>query len=135
MRTAITAGGQASVAWTGYTGGHFVVRAAPVTATRVGTGQVVSDPAQDTVLSDLALGPKGQALVLGLQGLHGNDPIGPASVVAAVRPPGATRFGAREAITRPGQFFEAARGAFTPDGRAVAVWRSLAPGAVMWAVR
>jgi hypothetical protein len=135
VRTAITPGGQASVAWTGYTGGHFVVRAAPVTATRVAAGHVVSDPGQDTVLSDLALGPNGRALVLGLQGVHGNDPIGPVSVVAAVRPPGTTPFGAPEAITGPGEFFEAARGAFAPDGRAVAVWRSLAPGAVMWAVR
>jgi hypothetical protein len=135
VRTAIAADGRPLVAWTGYSGGHFVVRAASVPGTRVGTGQVVSDPARDTVLSDLATGPRGAALVLGLQGLRGNDPRGPVSVVAAVRPPGASRFGAPEAITAPGQFFEAARGAFAPDGRAVAVWRSLAPGAVMWAVR
>jgi hypothetical protein len=135
VRTAIASGGRPLVAWTGYAGGHFVVRAASVPATRVLAGQVVSDPAHDTVLSDLATGPTDAALVLGLEGLRGNDPRGPVSVVAAVRQPGATRFGAPEAITGPGQFFEAARGAFAPDGRAVAVWRSLAPGAVMWAVR
>jgi hypothetical protein len=133
--TAFAADGRALVAWTGYARGHFVVRAARVSGTRVGTGQVVSDPAHETVLSDLATGTKGQALVLGLQGLRGNDPTGPVSVVAAARPAGAATFGAPEAITAPGQFFEAAQAAFQPDGRAVAVWRSLAPGAVMWAVR
>jgi hypothetical protein len=135
-RAAIAPDGRGIVAWTGYSGARFVVRAASVEGTRVGEGQVVSDPAQETVLSDLATGPRGDAVVLGLQGLRGADPTGPVSVVAAARAPGAAAFGAREVLDGPAQYFEAARAAFDPvTGRALAVWRDLGRDAVTWAVR
>ncbi len=124
------------IAWTGFQNDRFVVRAAEVAGGARLTGpQVVSDPAQDTVLSDAATTASGQAVIVGLQGLRGADPVGPVSVVAAMRPAGATAFGAPEAVSEPGQFEEAAQAAFRQDGSVVAVWRSLSPGAVMWAVR
>jgi hypothetical protein len=124
------------IAWTGFQNDRFVVRAAEVAGGSRLTGpQVVSDPTQDTVLSDAASTASGQAVVVGLQGLRGADPVGPVSVVAATRAAGAPAFGAPEAVSDPGQFDEAAQVAFRQDAGIVAVWRSFTPSAVVWAVR
>jgi hypothetical protein len=123
------------IAWTGFQGDHFVVRAAEVVGTGLGTPQVVSDPAQDTVLSDAATTASGRAVVIGLEGRRGSDLVGPVSVVAATRAAGATAFGAPEAVSEPGQFDEAAQVAFRQDGSVVAAWRSFQPSGVVWAVR
>ncbi len=115
--------GRLLLAWTGYEAGRFVVRAAGVSGTAAGPPQIVSDPAQDTVLSDLAVGSRGEALVLGLSGIRGADPAGPVALVAATRAPGAEAFGGLELVT-PGASIEAAGAAFDPvTGAAVAVWR------------
>jgi hypothetical protein len=124
------------IAWTGFQDDHFVVRAAEVAGgTTITSPQVVSDPAQDTVLSDAATTAGGQAVVVGVQGLRGADPAGPVSVVAATRAAGAPAFGAPEAVGDPGQFDEDAQVAFRPDAGVVVVWRSLSADAVMWAAR
>jgi hypothetical protein len=136
VQASISAHHRPLIAWTGFRNDRFVVRAADVAdGARIAGPQIVSDPAQDTVLSDAATTANGQAVVVGLQGLRGADPVGPVSVVAATRAAGAPAFGAPEAVSEPGQFDEGAQAAFRQDGGVVAVWRSLSPGAVMWAVR
>jgi hypothetical protein len=122
------------IAWNGYESGHFVVRASSVIGTTIASPQVVSDPGQDTELSDLATGPRGQALVLGIQGPLYGDP-GTFSVVAATRPTGAPVFGPAEAVSEPSDFAEAARAAFAPDGGVLVTWGILTPSAIVWATR
>jgi hypothetical protein len=124
------------IAWTGFENDHFVMRAADVAGgTEITSPQVVSDPTQDTVLSDAATTAGGQAVVVGLQGLRGADAVGPVSVVAATRVAGAPAFGAPEPVSDPGQFDEDAQVAFRQDGSVVAVWRSFTPSGVGWSVR
>jgi hypothetical protein len=92
------------LAWTGFDGTHYVARAAAVSGGHVGAAQVVSDPARNGVLGDLAVGPGGSAFVLWRAGVAGADPDGtPSGVLAAVRPAAAAPFGASEAITPAGQ--------------------------------
>jgi hypothetical protein len=136
VQASISAHHRPLIAWTGFQNDRFVVRAAEVAGgTRLTGPQVVSDPSQDTVLSDTATTASGQAVVVGLQGLRGADPVGPVSVVAATRASGASAFGAPEAVSGPGQIDEAAQAAFRQDGSLVAVWRSFTPSGVVWAVR
>jgi hypothetical protein len=133
---AISAHHRPLIAWTGSRDDRFVVRAAEVADdSRITRPQVVSVPAQDTVLSDAATTASGQAVVVGLQGLRGADPVGPVSVVAATRAAGAPAFASPEAISEPGQFDEAAQVAFRQDAGIVVAWRSFQPAGVMWAVR
>lgn len=98
VRAAIGADGGALLAWTGYAGERFVVRTAAVEGTALGEPQIVSDPAQDTVLAALATGPAGMAAVLGDQGIRGADPSGPIALVAAVRAAGGAAFGPLETV-------------------------------------
>jgi len=136
VQASISAHQRPLIAWTGFQNDRFVVRAAEVAdGTRLTGPQVISDPSQDTVLSDAATTASGQAVVLGLQGLRGADPIGPVSVVAATRAVRSRAFGAPEAVSDPGQFDEAAQAAIREDGSVVAVWRSFTPSGVVWAVR
>jgi hypothetical protein len=136
VRVAMRPDGAAVVAWTGYTGERFAVRVAPVSQTAVEAPQTVSDPARETVLSDLAVGPSGQAVVAGLQGLRGADPTGPVSVVAAVRPAGAATFGGLEPIVGPGPIVEGVDLAYDPvRGAPVAAWRDITAHAVVTAAR
>jgi hypothetical protein len=123
------------IAWTGFQNDRFVVRAAEVAGRRITGPQVVSDPSQDTVLSDAATTAGGQEVIVSLQGLRGADPVGPVSVVAATRAAGAPAFGAPEAVSEPGQFDEAAQVAFRQDASIVVAWRSFQPSGVVWAVR
>ena len=101
VRAAIGADGGALLAWTGYAGERFVVRTAAVEGTALGEPQIVSDPAQDTVLAALATGPAGMAAILGDQGIRGADPSGPIALVAAVRAAGGTAFGSLETVVAP----------------------------------
>lgn len=139
VRLAPLASGGLLAAWTGYAGGHFVVRAAELDGTALRGAHVVSDPTQDTVLADVASGPQGQAIVLGTQGIAGADPSGPVSVVAAVRGPraGLDAFGPPEAVSVAGPgFVDAPRVAIDPiSGRAISVWRALNPAAIAFATR
>ena len=131
VRAAVARDGRPIVAWTGVLSGRFVVRAASVEGSRVGPAQLVSDPAQETVLSDLATGPRGEAVFIGLQGPRGDDSPGPVSLVAAARAPGAAAFGAPEVIEGPGRYVDP-RAAFDPaTGRAVVVWTDFGRGAAI----
>lgn len=83
--------------------------------------------------SAVAVNARGDVLAVWERPLHGST--GTRGIYARERTAGATAFGAPEAVSDPGQFDEAAQAAFRQDGSVVAVWRSLSPGAVMWAVR
>ncbi len=121
--------GRKLAAWTGYANGRFVVRAAAVEGGEVREpGQIVSDPATDTVLADVATGRAGEAVVMGLTGTRGNDPSGPVGIVAMTRAAGAsnTAFGTFESVAEPKDYREALRVEIVPTtGRVVAVWRDL----------
>lgn len=122
IRVAVDPAGRPLVAWTGYQDTRFVVRASKL----LDDLQTVSDPAQDTVLSDLDVGPGGRAVVVGLSGIRGADPAGAVGIAAAVRAAGAATFGALETVAEPAGYREAADAEFAPQtDRPVVVWRDL----------
>jgi hypothetical protein len=90
--------------------------------------QTLSDPATDTILSALVLGPAGSELAAMLAGVRGNDPSPGAAgvaVQAAVRAAGATGAFAREEVAAPVAGAEAPLGldaARLSDGRVLAAW-------------
>jgi hypothetical protein len=125
-----------ALAWTDYDGTRFRVRVADVTAGKVGAPQAVSSTDNDAVLGDLASSPAGGQFVLWLTGTRGTDPGGPQRVAAAVRPPGATAFGAPEFVSEPvgspGTAAAATSAPFAPSaavdsriGRRFAAWTTL----------
>lgn len=136
VRVALASDGRPVVAWTGSLGGRFVIRVAPVEGTEVGGAQVVSDAAQDSNLSDLVTGPRGEVIVLGLEGRR-PDAVGEGmtSVVAAARSPGADAFGPTELVDGPGGFEAVDADADPVTGRIVAVWRDFGGGAIRSSVR
>lgn len=132
--------GRTLAAWTGYAGGRFVVRAARGDE----EPQIVSDPARDTVLSDLVVGPGGEAVVAGLEGIRGASPnaigrgdAGDVAVVAAARAARAAAFGPLERVADArGEFREAVDLGISPTtGRVVAVWRDFGVEGIASAVR
>jgi hypothetical protein len=137
VRVAIASDGRPVAAWTGFENDRFVVKAAEVRS--AAPVQVVSDPAVDTVLGDLATGGAGEAVLAGLTGLRGSDPSGSpfaVGVVAAVRGAGATSFGALETVAEPKDFREAVDVEIVPGtSRAVAVWRDLGTRSLVTAAR
>jgi hypothetical protein len=139
VRTAINADGTALLAWTSYDDDHFIVRAAPLNGTTLGDRQTISDPATDTVLAGLTSGPSGADVVLGREGIRGNDPIGnPAAVtlVAAARAAGATAFGPLETVKQSAGYIETPGLAFDPlHGNAVAVWSDFPASALLASAR
>jgi hypothetical protein len=126
--------GSIAAAWTTYQDGRFVVQAAQLSGYRFGSGQTVSDAAVDSVLADLDAGPSSELAVLWRTGVAGNDPgRGPAGLQAALRDPGAARFGAAEQVEQ-GTAAQNATLRFDPSTRrAIAAWDAL--GMVQTAVR
>ncbi|MEA2265046.1 MAG: hypothetical protein QOE27_629, partial [Solirubrobacteraceae bacterium] len=126
------------VAWTGYSGAHYVVRAASIVGTSVAAPETVSTPAVDTVLADAAEGTRGQAIVLILPGRAGADPpIGsqPAGLAGVTRPTSGQPFGPPEQIVPAPEFIDGAAVGIDPaSGAAFATWRDVgAP--IGWSIR
>jgi hypothetical protein len=93
----------ALLAWTGFDGAHFVVRAAPLDRGHVGARQQLSPAGLDAVLGDVATASDGRALVLWRSGVLGADPapgIRP-NLFGNVSGAAASTFGAPEAISGP----------------------------------
>jgi hypothetical protein len=101
VRLAVTTRDQALLAWTGFDGAHFVVRAAPVSTGHVGARQTLSPAGTDAVLGDAAVASDGRGLVLWRSSVAGADPVPGQQprVFGNVRGAGATTFGAPEAIS------------------------------------
>jgi hypothetical protein len=149
VRVAYAARGRSLLAWTAFAGdataGRWSVRtgelvgAANNPVQRLTDAVTVSDPAVDTVLSSMLVGPAGGQLVAMLAGVPGGGATDPAGVAvrAAARAPGATGAFTPEEVTAPatgaGQPFtlDAAR---LSDGRALAAWQSVGQGDV-WSLR
>jgi hypothetical protein len=143
LRVAFDPAGRSLVAFTAFDGapdtGRFSVRTAQVTGAAnnptqtLADVQTISNPALDTVLSGMLVGPAGNQLVTMLAGVRGNDPMpgGPGpSVQAATRAAGTTGAFAREEVTAPGPSVQEPFGvdaARLSDGRVVAAWTT--PGA------
>src|SRR4051812_15416526 len=64
VRLSVTTRDQALLAWTGFDGAHFVVRAAPLSQGHVGARQQLSPGGVDAVLGDVATANDGGAVVL-----------------------------------------------------------------------
>jgi hypothetical protein len=78
-------GGRVLIAWSGNEGTRWVVRAGELGAAGVERVTVVSDRASDAVLADLALGSRGEAILLLAEGVGGSDPTGPNRLLAVTR--------------------------------------------------
>jgi hypothetical protein len=100
VRLCVTTRDQALLAWTGFDGAHFVVRAAPLSQGHVVMRQQLSPPGTDAVLGDVATANDGRALVLWRNNVAGADPVPGTQphVFGNVRGAAATTFGAAEAI-------------------------------------
>jgi hypothetical protein len=133
VRVAYGSRGRALVAWTSFAGpvstGRFVVRtgqlrgAASSSAQALIDVQTVSDPATDTVLSDLVVDPAGPAYALMLAGARGADSSSPSGVTVQA--------GGGEEVSPPagpaGQP-SAASGVLLSDGRVLAGWTTVSEG-------
>jgi hypothetical protein len=100
VRLQVTGRDQALLAWTGFDGAHFVVRAAPISQGHVGTRQQLSPAGLDAVLGDIATGPDGRALALWRSNVLGADPVQGQQprLFGSVRGAGVATFGPPEAI-------------------------------------
>jgi hypothetical protein len=121
------------IAWTGMSRGHYVVRAATVSLFGPHPTSLISDPASDAILSDLATGSHGEALAVwttvprlaggGLDVQHGQ-------VVAArgvAEAPGIAVFGAPGVVAGPGPI-AGPRAAIDPHGdNPIVVWEQVGP--------
>jgi hypothetical protein len=128
------------LAWTGAQDGHWVVRTAAIDLGGLRATSTVSSPEGDALLSDLAPGPRGEAIALWSEPRQATDgalELGAQAIVAARGVdayPGKTVFAAPEQIAPPGPNADATV-AFDPDSdRAIALWRG-AGGMIEYAIR
>jgi hypothetical protein len=105
VRLLAEADGHTRLAWTGFDGSHFVVRAAEITGGHRGTPQTLSPAGADAVLGDGAVGSGGAAVVVWRSGVQGADPVPGATqaVFASHRDANALAFGAPEQISAGGE--------------------------------
>jgi hypothetical protein len=128
------------IAWSGAQHGHWVVRTAAIDLNGLGSIATVSNPATDSLLSDLQPGPDGEALALWTepQPKPGGGLDTHSQALLAARGidafPDRTIFGSPEQIAPPGANDDATL-AFDPNSdRALALWRGQG-GLVQYAVR
>ena len=118
------------IAWTGMTRGHLVVRAATVSLFGPHPTSLVSDPASDAVLSDLAAGSHDEALAVWttVPRRSGGFDAQHEQVVAArgvAEAPGIAVFGAPQVVAGPGPIV-GPRAAIDPAGdNPIVVWEQV----------
>jgi hypothetical protein len=100
VRLQVSGDDTALLAWTGFDGAHFVVRAAPLARGHVGARQQLSPAGVDAVPGDVATANDGRALALWRSGVPGADPARGQQphLFGNVRAAAAPTFGAPEAI-------------------------------------
>jgi hypothetical protein len=100
VRLQVSGNETALLAWTGFDGTHFVVRAAPLDRGHVGARQQLSPAGVDAVLGDVATADDGRALALWRSGVAGADPVPGQQphLFGNVRAAAAGTFGPAEAI-------------------------------------
>jgi hypothetical protein len=110
------ADGVTTVAWTGFAGGHYVVRAERLDRD-VGQVETISPATADTQLMDLSGDSAGDAIAV-----WASRP-GPATTVvgvaAVIRPAGSTAFEAPQLVLTGVDASGTAAGAIAPGGRAI----------------
>jgi hypothetical protein len=97
--------GHSLLAWTGFDGSHFVVRASEVVGGHRGTPQTLSPAGVDAVLGDAGARADGAAIVAWRSGVQGADPVPGAMevVFASHRESAAVAFGAPEQVSTDGE--------------------------------
>ena len=114
LRTTVGADGVTTLAWTGFAGGHYVVRSARIDR-QLERDQLLSPPTVDAQLMDLATDGAGDVLALWASVLGtATTPV----VAAHVRPAGATTFGPAQVVLTGADVSGTAAGAIAP-GRAI----------------
>jgi hypothetical protein len=105
VRLVPEANGHTMLAWTGFDGSHFVVRASEVVGGHRGTPQTLSPAGVDAVLGDAAADADGAAIVAWRSGVQGADPVPGATetVFASHRDAAGTAFGAPEQVSESGE--------------------------------
>jgi hypothetical protein len=100
VRLQVSGDDRALLAWTGFDGTHFVVRAAPLDRGHVGARQQLSPAGVDAVLGDVATANDGRAVALWRSGVAGADPVAGQQphLFGNVRAAAAATFTAPEAI-------------------------------------
>lgn len=139
LRLARLSNGRVLLAWSGASGGRYVVRLAHVSVNGVQAPRAIaaSESGQDAVLADLAPGPRGDALVLWNDASTRGGRLLSRSIFAAyatLSPAGLPQLGSAERVAPSGTRARPVA-AFDPDSdRAVAVWQTASSG-VSYAVR
>jgi hypothetical protein len=97
--------GRTLVAWTGFDGSHFVVRAADFVDGHRATPQTLSPSGVDAVLGDAAARADGEATVAWRSNVLGADaaPNASPTLFASHRNGGVSSFGAPEQVSTPGE--------------------------------
>jgi hypothetical protein len=138
LAVTLPAGQPGVAAWTGNSGGHYVVRAAPLVGTSVGVSRVVSQPGVDTILAAAAEGSRGEAAILVLPGRAGDNGPLPGStdgLDAVTRASPSEPFGPTEQVVPGPVYIDGAElGIDAASGGAFATWRDV-DGPVGWSVR
>ena len=124
--------GRTLVAWTGFDGAHFVVRAADFVNGHRATPQTVSPTGVDAVLGDAAARADGEATVAWRSGVLGADPAPGANptLFASHRGSGQTSFGTPEQVSEAGENVPTAPSAALSavSGRSFVVYAPLSAG-------
>lgn len=115
LRAILGADGVTTLAWTGFAGGHYVVRAERL---HRGVGQVetISPPTVDAQLMDLAGDGAGDALAVWATVPGTTTAPG---VAAVIRTAGSATFGAPQLVLTGADADGTATGAIAPNGRAI----------------
>jgi hypothetical protein len=126
--------------WAGVTGGHWVIRTAPIDQHGLRTISTIAAPAGDALLSALTAGPRGEAIALFTEPevtADGHERIGRQALMAARgidAAPGRTLFAAPEQVAPPGPVAGATVAIEPGSDRAVAAWQGLG-GAIAYSLR
>jgi hypothetical protein len=115
LRAILGADGVTTFAWTGFVGGHYVVRAERLHRD-VGQVETLSPPTADAQLMDLTGDSAGDALAVWAS-VPGTTPT--PGVAAVIRTVGSTTFGAPQLVLGGADASGTAAGAIAPNGRAI----------------
>jgi hypothetical protein len=123
-------------AWSSFAGGHYVVQAAQLESWRVGVPQTLSNPAVDSVLTDLDAGPRGEIAVQWRTGVAGTGPgAGTPGLQASFRRP-------HDPVFQTAETIQSGKPAYSPTlrfdpatGRALAAWNSIEDQQLLTSVR
>jgi len=115
-------------AWNGASGGHWVLRTAPIDQRGMQSVSTIAAPAGEALLSALAPGPRNEAVMLWTEPEltpSGAPDLSRRRLMAARGSefaPGATRFGGPELVAPPGPVSGATLAVDPESDRALAVW-------------